>query len=155
MKKLLIPVAMLALVACNNDTTEKYSVDFQNMGVVGYADANGEAMYTVDTIEKERMTTLEAGSLKPDTNYLAHYHVKGDKDADACKSGGKPIDGVIGGKSFTSDAAGKVKITGETKEANLAGAAYINIHEVKMVDGEQDINTVPLCADLSKVAKQK
>ena len=150
MKKavLMALIGSLALASCNTKDTPDISgtsktVAFKAMlpADATYKSSAGTAKY-VDLTGDDRRTTLTATGLKPNTSYLAHYHLMGTADAtDACKSSGAVVSGVIG-TAMTSDANGAVTLKGFQSTASLKDAKYINIHEAA------DLSIVPLCAPL-------
>lgn len=149
MKKALIMalIGTLALASCNKTNTPEVSgtnksVTFKMMLPADaiYKASAGTATY-VDLTSKDRATTLTASGLKPNTSYLAHYHIMGTASTDACKSAGDVLNGTIG-TAMTSDANGALTLRGLQNTAALTGAAYINIHEAATP------SVVPLCAPL-------
>lgn len=146
MKKraLLALVGTVALAACNQapDVSGKsVTKNFTDQKLTGYTAPSGTAVF-VDLTGGDRRTTLTVKGLKPNTDYLAHYHKMGTASTtDACKSNGDVVGGMIG-MTTKSNASGDLTIKGFQMTADLKDAKYINVHE--NVAGLP----VPVCAPL-------
>lgn len=146
-------VGSLALASCNrakapdvSGTTKAtdFTARLNTTAGSGYTAAAGKSRY-VDLTGGDRVTTLTATGLKPNTEYISHFHARGAAAAAGtsdCESAGGVVGGLIGGKSFTSDASGALTIKGVQTTADLSTATYINIHEAATS------SVIPLCADI-------
>ncbi|MFN4252376.1 hypothetical protein [Deinococcus sp. LM3] len=146
MKKraLLALIGTVALASCNQapDVSGKsVTKTFTDQKLTGYNAPSGTAVF-VDLTGGDRRTTLTVKGLKPNTDYLAHYHAMGAASTtDVCKSNGAVVGGMIG-MTTKSNASGDLTIKGFQMTADLKDAKYINVHE--NVAGLP----VPVCAPL-------
>ena len=148
MKKraLLALVGTVALASCNltnapDVSGKSVTKTFTDQKLAGYTTPSGTAVF-VDLTGGDRRTTLTVKGLKPNTDYLAHYHAMGAASTtDVCKSNGAVVGGMIG-MMTKSNASGDLTIKGFQMTADLKDAKYINVHE--NVAGLP----VPVCAPL-------
>ncbi|GAA5513315.1 hypothetical protein Dcar01_02048 [Deinococcus carri] len=79
------------------------------------------------------MTEAKVMGLKPNQNYVAHYHNQGTASTNPCSSGGPAImsSKIVG----MTDASGMLTLMGSAPRADVMNATYFNVHTASDTQG--------------------